>query len=106
VAAIARHKLADRVRALRPGAAPDLVWPSAGFLPDRDPLRPPLERVVELRLLLGKLPEPHRSLVVGVYGEGKTYAAVARESAIPLGAGQLYLRDALATLRREFAKGE
>jgi RNA polymerase sigma-70 factor (ECF subfamily) len=105
VAAIARHKLADRVRALRPVEASDLVWPSAA-LPDQDPLRPPLERVLEVRLLLGKLPEKHRAVVVGVYGEGRTYETVARETGIPLGTVKRYLRDALAALRREFAKGE
>jgi RNA polymerase sigma factor (sigma-70 family) len=102
VAAIARHKLADRLRALRPREAADTRSPGTS-VPDGDPSCPPLERVVEVRLLLSKLPEPHRTLIVGVYGEGRTYEAVARETGIPLGTVKRYLRDGLAALRREFA---
>jgi RNA polymerase sigma-70 factor (ECF subfamily) len=102
VAAIARHKLADRLRSLRPGDAADPVWPDAGAPAVVDP--PAVERVVEMRLLLEKLPEPHRTVVFNVYGEGRTYESVARESGIPLGTLKRYLRDALAALRREFGK--
>jgi RNA polymerase sigma-70 factor (ECF subfamily) len=105
VAAIARHKLADRLRALRPAEAAEAIWPLED-LRDSDPFRPPVEGLVEVRLLLGKLPEPHRAVVIGVYGEGKTYETVARETGIPLGTVKRYLRVALATLRREFSKPE
>jgi RNA polymerase sigma-70 factor (ECF subfamily) len=104
VAAIARHKLADRLRILGAGAAPDRVWAQAEDSPGGDWLEPSVERVVEMRLLLEKLPEPQRTVVFGVYGEGKTYEAVSRESGIPLGTLKRYLRDALAALRREFAE--
>lgn len=100
-AAIARHKLADRLRALRPGDASEAL--SLGSVPDCDPLCPPFERLVEVRLLLSKLPEPHRALIVGVYGEGRTYEAVARETGIPLGTVKRYLRDGLAALRSDRA---
>ena len=101
VAAITRHKLTDRLRALGRQEGADLAWAS-----DTVPLDPAVERVVEVRLLLEKLPEKHRTVVAAVYGHGRTYEEVARETGIPLGTVKRYLREGLATLRREFSTGE
>lgn len=108
VATVARYRLVDRLRALgsRRRAA-DLAWPEAdGAAQELDPLHPPIEDVVEVRLLLEKLPEKQRTVVVGVYGQGRTYDAVARETGIPLGTVKRHLREGLAALRREFPARE
>ena len=102
VAAITRHKLTDRVRAQhRQGG--EVAWPTGAT--DADRRDPPVERIAEVRLLLEKLPEKQRAAVAGVYGYGKTYEEVARETGIPLGTLKRYLRQGLAALRREFSTG-
>jgi RNA polymerase sigma-70 factor (ECF subfamily) len=108
VATVARYRLVDRLRALGPRRrAGDLAWPEATeAAPERDPLHPPVEDVVEVRLLLEKLPEKQRTAVVGVYMEGGTYEAVARAMGIPLGTMKGYLREGLAALRRELVARE
>jgi RNA polymerase sigma-70 factor (ECF subfamily) len=106
VASVARHKLIDRLRQLGPRSGDEeIVWPKAAATPDGDAVHPPIEAVVEVRLLLEKLSEKQRNAVVGVYGHGKTYEAVARETGIPLGSLKRHLREALAILRRELSQG-
>jgi RNA polymerase sigma-70 factor (ECF subfamily) len=51
-----------------------------------------------------KLPERKREIVLGVYGEGKTYEQVAQETGTPLGTLKGYLRASLAELRAHFAE--
>ena len=104
VAAITRHKLTDRLRALGRQGSADLAWPDG--VSDADPRAPAVEKVVEVRRLLEKLPEKQRIVVAGVYGHGRTYQEVAHETGIPLGTVKRYLREGLATLRREFSTGE
>ncbi len=57
----------------------------------------------DVRQALERLPENRRLAVVGVYVEGKTYEAVAKETGIPLGSLKRYLRDGLAQLREELS---
>jgi RNA polymerase sigma-70 factor (ECF subfamily) len=106
VATVARHKLVDRLRQLGPPReTAELVWPIATpAAPDDEALHPSIEAVVEVRLLLEKLPERQRMVVIGVYGQGRTYEAVARETGIPLGTVKRLLREGLATLRRELSE--
>jgi RNA polymerase sigma-70 factor (ECF subfamily) len=106
VAAIARHKFADRLRVLGPAEARDFSWPEDDVIVSVASLEPSVERVVEMRLLLEKLPERQRAVIIGVYGHGGTYESVARETGIPLGTLKRYLREGLASLRRELGKCE
>ncbi len=54
---------------------------------------------------VGRLPEQERRLVLGVYGEGKTYQEMSDESGIPLGTLKRRLRQALAQLRERLEAG-
>lgn len=59
--------------------------------------------VVGMRLSLERMPEIRSRVVYAVYGEGKTYEQVARETGIPLGTVKWHLREGLEALRREYA---
>lgn len=54
---------------------------------------------VDLWLAVGDLPTQHQKVVIGVYGDGKTYQEVADETGIPFGTVKRRLREALAVLR-------
>ena len=51
-----------------------------------------------------KLPGRQRTIVAGVYGEGKTYEQVAEDTGTPLGSLKRHLRDALVELRAHLAE--
>lgn len=105
VRTIAHRRFVDRLRRhLRHREDQTLEWADATERGDVDlPSQAAQDDlVVGVRLSLEKLPEPKRQVVYGVYGEGKTYAQVARETRIPLGTVKRYLKEALAVLRREY----
>ena len=107
IRSITRNKFVNRLNAhLRRREDDDLDWPRASpeWVRNPDPA-PPQETLATVRQLLGKLPENHRKAVIGVYGEGRTYDQVAEETGIPLGSLKRYLREGLATLRRELSAG-
>ena len=58
----------------------------------------------EVRLALAKLPGHVARIVFGVYGQGKTYEQVAKETGTPLGTLKRHLRDGLAELRAQFGE--
>jgi RNA polymerase sigma-70 factor (ECF subfamily) len=107
IRSITRNKFVNRLNArLGRREADDLEWAGAGseWLPN--PQRPPpQETLAAVRELLERLPEKHRQAVIGVYGEGRTYEQVAKDTGIPLGSLKRYLREGLATLRRELSTG-
>ena len=107
IRSITRNKFVNRLNArLGRREADDLHWAGASREWAQNPHRIwPQETLATVRELLGKLPESHRQAVVGVYGEGRTYEQVARETGIPLGSLKRYLREGLATLRRELSAG-
>lgn len=105
VRAITRNKLADRLkRRLGHPDAQALAWPPASLSSD-NPGEPSPEEVLSLRARLEKLPEKQRIVVMGVYGQGRTYAEVAQETGIPLGTVKLSLREALVSLRDSLGEG-
>lgn len=106
IRSITRNKFVNRLN-LRLGRREDdaLEWPEAGQEWRRNPgWTPPQETVATVRELLAKLPSRQREVLLGVYGEGRTYQQVAEETRIPLGSLKRYLREGLATLRRELSQ--
>ena len=98
---IARNKLMDRIKQqMRRREHEVLAWDeeSARSLAEStaaafsDPADDPWALVAEL-------PEPGRSLVIGIYREGRTYEEMAEHSGIPLGTLKRRLRQALEALR-------
>jgi RNA polymerase sigma-70 factor (ECF subfamily) len=98
---IARNKLMDRLRQhVGREQRGELPWSEAiekAALGSGDP-GPGAEELLDLRRALERLSEKKRKVVLGVYGEGKTYQVVADETGIPLGSLKRYLREALEEL--------
>jgi RNA polymerase sigma-70 factor (ECF subfamily) len=105
VKAIVRNKVADRLgdrrRLQEKKGVPweevadellDAGWEDA----DEAGRRTALWKAVE------ELPAQERSVVRGIYVEGKTYESVAADTGIPLGTMKRRLRDALGVLRERF----
>ena len=107
IRSITRNKFVNRLNArLGRREADELDWGRACQERVGNPHQtPPQETIATVRELLGKLPESHRKAVAGVYGEGRTYEQVAKETGIPLGSLKRYLREGLAMLRRELSAG-
>jgi len=100
VRAITHHKLMDRLR-VHVRRAEDECRPTE----DPAPLRAAADQdlVADVRRALERLPERKRRAIFAVYGESKSYTQVAEETGIPLGSVKRYLREGMATLRRDFA---
>ena len=103
---VAHHKFVDRLR--RHLGRPEdqsLPWgdiiQAEGFEAQS---RGSPEGSVDLLLAMEKLPEKRREIIHRVYGEGKTYEQVARETGTPLGTLKRYLGASLAELRAHFAE--
>ena len=101
---VTRNKFADRLKVrLRRREKETLPWgeeelTQGAGLPD--PGTPRDERATDLWAAVGDLPAQEQLVIHGVYGQGKTYEAVAAATGIPLGTMKRRLRDALSTLRR------
>ena len=105
---VAHHKFVDRLKRHRDRKEDETVeWaePVEGQL-SADAAAASTDLLVGVRRSLEKLPERHRQIVYGVYGQGRTYEQVAEETGVPLGTLKRYLRDALAELRLEYAHEE
>lgn len=105
VRTIAHHRYADLLKkhlgrhekqTLEWGEATERGEPSLPHRPADE------EVVVGMRLSLERLPEAKARVVYAVYGEGKTYEQVARETGIPVGTVKRHLREGLEALRREY----
>jgi RNA polymerase sigma-70 factor (ECF subfamily) len=103
---VAHHKFIDRLR--RHMGRPEdqsLPWSDfiqgEGFEAQRGGSP---EESLDLLLALENLPEQKREIVLGVYGEGKTYEQMAQETGTPLGTLKRHLGASLAELRAHFAK--
>jgi len=97
---ITRNKVMDRLAQRFGRHEKDaLPWNDATAAAAPPPPDPPVDRTA-LRAALDELPADERRVVEGVYGEGKTYEEVSRDTGIPLGTMKRRLRDALHTLRR------
>jgi len=98
---ITRNKFVDRLkRRMRVREHEVLPWDeeTARALVEGGSTAPD-EEAGELWSAVGDLPEPDRTLVQGVYRDGKTYQEMADESGIPLGTLKRRLRQALGVLR-------
>jgi RNA polymerase sigma-70 factor (ECF subfamily) len=103
---VAHHKFVDHLRR-------HLRWSEDQSLPWGDVIQgegfeaqsgDSPEESLDLQLAMEKLPERKREIVLGVYGEGKTYEQVAQETGTPLGTLKGYLGASLAELRAHFAE--
>ena len=96
---ITRNKFVDRLkRQLRHHEKEALPW-------DEETARavavdPADEETRALWTAVEQLPEEQRSLVVGIYREGKTYQEVSETMGVPLGTLKRRLRQSLAVLRQ------
>lgn len=107
VAQIARNKLSDRLRQMERRREkltetledPDSEPSGSGFGPISE------DDVLDLRAALGRLREPHRSLLVSVYGAQMTYREAARHHDVPLGSAKRYIAQALRELRSALTGG-
>ncbi len=102
---VAHHKFVDHLRRhLRRSEDQSLPWGDTtraeGFEAESGGAP---EEILDLRLAMEKLSDRQRTIVAGVYGEGKTYEQVAQETGTPLGTLKRHLRDGLAKLRAHFA---
>jgi RNA polymerase sigma-70 factor (ECF subfamily) len=99
VKAVTRNRYANSLKArLRAGREP-LPWDDRIASGALDPPGPSPELQRDLATALAGLAEKKRTVVCGVYLEGKTYEQASRDSGIPLGSLKRYLRDGLAELR-------
>ena len=98
---ITRNKFVDRLkRQLRQPESRALPWDEetarAAALPD-----PGDPRLAALWSAVEALPEPERSILEGVYREGRSYQEVADATGLPLGTLKRKLTASLARLRGE-----
>jgi len=63
-----------------------------------------IEDANELRRAIENLPAQQRIIIDGVYRQGKTYAAVAADTGVPLGTMKRRLREGIAMLRQQFGR--
>jgi RNA polymerase sigma-70 factor (ECF subfamily) len=101
VAQVTRHKFSDRLRQVERRHEKSAV-PLAEDGGDPEPpawSAPADDDVLDLRSALERLREPHRSLVMCVYGEQMTYQEAARKLEVPLGSAKRYIAQALRELR-------
>jgi RNA polymerase sigma-70 factor (ECF subfamily) len=103
---VAHHKFVDRLR--RQLGRPEdqsLPWGDViGVEGFEAPSGGSPEETLDLRRALEELTVPKRKIVLGVYGEGKTYEQVAQETGTPLGTLKRHLGTSLAELRAHFAE--
>jgi RNA polymerase sigma-70 factor (ECF subfamily) len=96
---ITRNKFVDRLkRQLRHHEKEALPW-------DEETARavsidPADEETRALWTAVEQLPEEQRTLVLGIYREGKTYQEVSETTGVPLGTLKRRLRQSLASLRQ------
>ncbi len=101
---VTRFKFASRLRRLGRHHERDQVELEEGALSEieaSDGQPEPLAEAdrLDLRRALERIPEPHRSLVLAVYGERKSYEQAAKELGVPLGSAKRYLAKGLRELR-------
>jgi RNA polymerase sigma-70 factor (ECF subfamily) len=97
---ITRNKFVDRLKQReRKREQQALPWDEESARAIALAAAPPPGDDGELWAQVGRLPEPGRQLVEGIYREGHTYEEMAQRSGIPLGTLKRKLREALARLR-------
>ena len=103
---VARNKFMDRLRSQYRHEGRTLAWDEATRAdePDASGSAARNEIVVDVRRALEKLPEDKRKVVFEVYGVGRTYEQVSKETGIPLGTVKRYLRDSLVELRQHLSR--
>jgi RNA polymerase sigma-70 factor (ECF subfamily) len=103
---ITRNKFFDRLKHKLRAEGEPLAWEEetarASVLA---PPEPTPEARRDLRAALATLPEEERSLVEGVYVEGRSYEEMSERSGVPLGTLKRRLRQGLAALRLRLGEG-
>ncbi len=105
---ITRNKFIDRLKSrLRRREGEALPWDeeTARATAERPGPAEPLDPADDVWTEVERLPEQERTLVFGVYREGKTYQEMSNESGIPLGTLKRRLRQALDVLRSRMGEG-
>ena len=105
---ITRNKFIDRLKSrLRRREGEALPWDeeTARAIAVRPGSAEPLDPADDVWTEVERLPEEERTLVLGVYREGKTYQEMSNESGIPLGTLKRRLRQALDVLRSRMGEG-
>ena len=100
---ITRNKFVDRLkRHLRHREKESLPWDEETA---RAALAPPGDADPDERRAVwdavARLPEEHRRIVEGVYGEGRTYEEMSEATGVPLGTLKRRLRESVALLRTQ-----
>lgn len=97
---VTRNKFVDRLkRRLRHHEKDTLPWDEETARASAA-LPPPDEESRTLWAAVGQLPAEQRTIVEGIYREGRTYQEVSDATGIPLGTLKRRLTESLATLRR------